>query len=165
MCFFSHHPAGTRDSDPERSASSPLQRCLVTRSPLVSHPRPGSSQSCSSVNIPATTTLCEPTFGQLSPLTPHSVLPPSNKQFGHEIRENLPKEASEGPTSDPFLESDHGLTTLAFPSTTWSSCPSPQRTTPQSGSGLGLTPSAPVARLESHHWPVLPPISPVRGEK
>lgn len=133
--------------------------------PLGSCPSPGSSQSCSSVNIPSAATLGDPIFGQLSPFSPHSVFPPSSDPFRHESAENVPTEASVGPVSDPFSDSDHCLATLAFPSTTWSSCPSPQRTTPRSGSGPGLTPSASVTRLESHRWPILPPISPIKGEK
>lgn len=121
------------------------------------------------MTLPATS---EPTF---SPFCPHSLPPPSSRHESH------PKEASGGPVSDPLSGSDQCLATLAFPSTTWSSCPSPQRTTPRPGSGPGsglgsgpgpepgpgpgLTLSASVARLESHRWPVLPPISPVRGEE
>ncbi|XP_075886056.1 uncharacterized protein LOC142890713 isoform X2 [Nelusetta ayraudi] len=47
---------------------------------------------------------------------------------------------------------------LTFPSTTWSSCPSPQSST-----APNLSPGGPAARLESLRWPVLPSISPVRG--
>ncbi|XP_029681647.1 uncharacterized protein isoform X2 [Takifugu rubripes] len=155
--------ADARDSEPERGAFSPLQPCLGVGSPLASHLSPGSSQSCSSGNIPNTSILCEPIFGQLSPLCPRTLSGVIDQSPKQQSEENLSKEASVHPPYEPCLDSDHGLATLEFPSTTWSSCPSPQRSTPQSGSGPGLTPSASVARMESHRWPVLPPISPVRG--
>lgn len=134
-------------------------------SPLVSRPSAGSSPSCSSVTIPTTSPLCQPISGQLSPFSPHTVVPPPSQPFRHDSTENLPTAASAGPASDPFSDSDHCLATLAFPSTTWSSCPSPQRTTPRSGSAPGLSPPASVSGLECHRWPILPPISPVKGEK
>ena len=102
----------------------------------------------------------------LSPRTSSAVLPQVDKPLiRHDSANDVHQEASLDPVPNPSFDSDHGLTTLAFPSTTWSSCPSPRRTTSCSGSGPNLTPSAPVTRLESQHWPVLPPISPVRGEK
>ncbi|XP_036800710.1 uncharacterized protein LOC110490429 isoform X8 [Oncorhynchus mykiss] len=73
------------------------------------------------------------------------------------------------PYSDPSLDPNPDHTTLAFPSDTWQSCPSPQcriTTRPGSGLGSGLTSSPVVVESQdwtSHRWSVLPPISPVRG--
>lgn len=63
----------------------------------------------------------------------------------------------------PFPDEEHA--TLEFPSITLSPRLSPLRTSPRSGLGAKLTPSPPQSRLESHRWPILPPISPVRGER
>lgn len=161
-----------RDSDPEGiSCFSPLQPCPVMKSPFASYPSAGSNPRQSSTNATATPPLYEPIFGQTKPLSPrpksivlHKSVKPLSRRESTKT-ENLHEDASIDPDLHPSLDSDHGLITLAFPSTTWSSCPSPQMTTPSSGSGPRLTPSASVARLESHRWPVLPPISPVRGEK
>ncbi|CAG04162.1 unnamed protein product [Tetraodon nigroviridis] len=137
-------------SGSERSTFSPLQPCPLMGSPLVPRPPPGSA----SANIPPANS---------GHLTPFPVFPPSSKPFGPGSPENLPAEASAGPVSGPFSDSDPCLATLAFPSTTWSSCPSPERTTPRSGSGAGLSPSASAAGPDPHRWPLLPPISPVKG--
>ncbi|XP_031653322.1 uncharacterized protein LOC109896663 isoform X2 [Oncorhynchus kisutch] len=73
------------------------------------------------------------------------------------------------PYPDPSLDPNLDPTTLAFPSDTWQSCPSPQckiTTRPGSGLGSGLTSSPVVVERQdwtSHRWSVLPPISPVRG--
>lgn len=150
--------------DPEGGAcSSPLQPHPVMQSPLASPPPEGSIPGRSATNSTTTPAIYEPVFGQTKPLSPRptsGVLPQSDKplSIGRESTENL---ASLDPALNPSLD----LLTVAFPSATWSSCPSPEETTPRSGSGLKLTPSASLTRLESHHWPVLPPISPVRGEK
>lgn len=153
--------------DPEGGAcSSPLQPRPVMQSPLASPPLEGSIPGRSATNSTTTPAIYEPVFGQTKPLSPRptsGVLPQSDKplSIGHESTENLHRDASLDPALNPSLD----LLTVAFPSATWSSCPSPEETTPRSGSGLKLTPSASLTRLESHHWPVLPPISPVRGEK
>ncbi|XP_054481033.1 uncharacterized protein LOC129112825 [Anoplopoma fimbria] len=161
-----------RDSDPEGNVClSPLQPCPVMKSPLASDPPVGSNSRRSSPNATATPLLYEPLFGQTKPLSPplKSGDPPqSDKPLSRIqssiITENLHPDAPVDLGPHPSLASDHGLVTLAFPSATWSSCPSPQRTTPHSsGSGPKLTPSASVTRLESHRWSVLPPISPVGG--
>ncbi|XP_035536539.1 mucin-5AC-like [Morone saxatilis] len=143
--------------------SSPL-RPSPPYSPAGSNPRR------SSANTATTPQLYEPLFGQIKPLSTRptsAVLPQSDKPMSRlessKTAENLHQDASLDPALNPSLDSDHGVITLPFPSATWSSCPSPQRTTPRSGSGPKLTPSASVTQLESHRWPVLPPISPVRG--
>lgn len=144
----------------------------MIQSPLASCPPPGSNPRRSSTNTTTPPVLCEPLLGQTKPLSPRptSDVPPQtditqSRRESTKTTENLNKGASLDPGLNPSSDSDRGPITLAFPSTTWSSCPSPQRTTPRSGSGPKLTPSASVTRLESHRWPVLPPISPVRGEK
>ncbi|KAM7367245.1 hypothetical protein PAMP_015160 [Pampus punctatissimus] len=153
-----------RDLEPEGSVCfSPLHPSLVMQSPLPSNPPAVSSpqQSTSTTTPP----LSELLVGQTKPLSPrptsnihpHSKKPASSRKS----TKNLLHDASVDPDPNPSLDSDHGLLTLAFPSTTWSSCPSLQKTTYCSGSGAKLTPSPP--QLESHHWPVLPPISPVKG--
>ncbi|XP_051248795.1 uncharacterized protein LOC127359114 [Dicentrarchus labrax] len=143
--------------------SSPLR-------PSPPYPPAGSNPRRSSANTATTPQLYEPLFGQIKPLSTRptsAVLPQSDKPMSRlessKTAEYLHQDTSLDPALNPSLDSDHGLITLAFPSTTWSSCPSPQRTTPRSGSGPKLTPSASVTQLESHRWSVLPPISPVRG--
>ncbi|XP_044042403.1 uncharacterized protein LOC122871396 isoform X2 [Siniperca chuatsi] len=168
---LSGKPSDIRDSDPEGSVSfSPLQPCPAMQSTLASYPPAGSNPRQSSMNTTTTPPLYELLFSQTKPLPPRpmsGVLPQSDKPLSRresaKTTENLHKDACVDPGLNPSLDSDHGLITLAFPSATWSSCPSPQRTTPRSGSGPKLTPSSSVTQLESHRWPVLPPISPVRG--
>ncbi|XP_027147733.1 uncharacterized protein LOC113748379 [Larimichthys crocea] len=146
--------------DPEGGAcSSPLQPRPVMQSPLASPPEgsiPGRSATSSTTN---SRPFYEPVFGPTKPLSPRpmsGVLPQSDKPL------SIGRESTDA-SLDPALNPSLDLLTVAFPSATWSSCPSPEETTPRSGSGLKLTPSASLTRLESHHWPVLPPISPVRG--
>ncbi|XP_056281227.1 uncharacterized protein C6orf132 isoform X2 [Pseudoliparis swirei] len=81
------------------------------------------------------------------------------------ITTSLPPDAPPDRRLHPATASDRALVTTAFPSATWSSCPSPQRTTPSrsSGSGPPPTPSASGTGLESRRWSVLPPISPAGG--
>ncbi|XP_042258493.1 uncharacterized protein LOC121890373 isoform X2 [Thunnus maccoyii] len=156
--------ADIRDLDPEGSVCfSPLQPSPVMQSPLASSPPAGSNphQSTSTTTPPP----CELLFSQTKPLSPRptsSIRPCSDKPVSsRRSTKNLIQDTSIDPGLNPSLDSDHGLVTLAFPSTTWSSCPSPQRTTYRSGSVAKLTSSPP--QLESHRWPVLPPISPVKG--
>ncbi|KAM6961588.1 uncharacterized protein LKV04_020608 [Tautogolabrus adspersus] len=108
-----------------------------------------------------------PRSAMLSPTAPYSPAGSNSCQsaMNTTTTSNLHEPAaSTDPALNPYLDSDPGLVTLAYPSATWSSCPSPLRTTPpRSGSRPKLTPTASVTRLESHRWPVLPPISPVRG--
>ncbi|XP_040005299.1 uncharacterized protein LOC120801970 [Xiphias gladius] len=132
---------------------------------------PASYPPTRSMNTTTNLPLYEPLFGQttlLSPRPTSGLHPNSDKPLSVsksiKTAEDLQQDAFVDPGLNPSLDSDHGLVTLAFPSATWSSCPSPQRTTPCSGSGPKLTPSPAVSRLESHRWPVLPPISPVRGQ-
>lgn len=142
---------------------SPLQPCPVTQTPLASCPPTGSSPRGSPMSIADPPARVEP----LSPRPASGILSQADKPVsrGRESANHLHQEASAAPVPNRSLDSNHGLITLAFPSTTWSSCPSPRRTTPRSGSEPNLTPSASVTRPGSHRWPVLPPISPVRGEK
>lgn len=161
--FCSYLAADFRDS------VSPAQLSPLMHSPLASRPPSGSDPRRSSPCVSTTPALCEPLFEQPEPVLsrPTSGVPPHSDKLKSrcESANNLPRDVSADPAPNPSLGSDHGLVPLAFPSTTWSSCPSLQRTTPCSGSGPNLPPSASVARLESQRWPVLPPISPVRGEK
>eukprot|EP00064_Thunnus_orientalis_P021719 superscaffoldBa00006787_g21887 len=157
--------ADIRDLDPEGSVCfSPLQPSPVMQSPLASSPPAESNphQSTSTTTPPP----CELLFSQTKPLSPRptsSIRPRSDKPVSsRRSTKNLIQDTSIDPGLNPSLDSDHGLVTLAFPSTTWSSCPSPQRTTYRSGSVAKLTSSPP--QLESHRWPVLPPISPVKVE-
>ncbi|XP_036976974.1 mucin-5AC isoform X1 [Acanthopagrus latus] len=162
--------ADIRDSDPEgRPGLSSLQPSQVMQSPLASCPPAGSSPRPTSTNITTTPALREPLLGQTKALSPRptSGVPPQTDIALGRCESPKTKNLHNGASLDPGVNSssgsDHGPITLAFPSATWSPCPSPQRTTPRSGSGPKLTPSASVTRLESHSWPVLPPISPVRG--
>ncbi|KAK5895827.1 hypothetical protein CgunFtcFv8_009484 [Champsocephalus gunnari] len=157
-----------RDSDPDGIfCSPPLHPRPGIKTPLASPPPAGSNLCQSSTNTTTTPPLYKPLFGHTTPLTPRPQSgdrPQSDKPLSRcetAKAENLHRDASIDPALHPSLESDHGLVPLTFPSATWSSCPSPQMTTPRSGSGPKLTPSPSL--LESNRWPVLPPISPVRG--
>lgn len=164
LCCF---PADVMDSTPGSSVCiSLLHPSPVMELPL-STPPSSPHQFTTKTTSPPPYKLV---FGQTKPVSPrptssirsHSEKPASSSR---KSADNLHKEASVDPSLNQSLESDQGLVTLTFPSTTWSSCPSLQMTTPRSASGAKLTPSPPVSRLDSHRWPVLPPISPVRGEK
>ncbi|XP_069556289.1 uncharacterized protein [Brachyistius frenatus] len=172
------------DSDPEGSVClSPPQPSPVEQSPLTSHPPAASNlhQSFNNTTTPtsaststsistSTPPLYEPPSGQTEPLSPrptpavslNSDGPLSSSQTT-DAAENLHPEKPVDSGIDPSLDSHRGGATPAFPSATWSSCPSPLWTARRSGSGAKLTPSPPASRLESHRWPVLPPISPIRG--
>ncbi|XP_054862585.1 uncharacterized protein LOC118469314 [Amphiprion ocellaris] len=156
------------DLDPEGSARlSPLQPSPTMPLPLTSPAGSNLHQSFSSTK----SLLYEPLFGQTKPLSPrqaasfhlNSDKPPSSSRRSTKTAENLHLDPSVGPDLNPSLDSDRGRATPAFRSATWSSCPSPQRTTPHSGSAAKVTPSRPASRLEPYRWPVLPPISPARG--
>ncbi|XP_049422781.1 uncharacterized protein LOC125882878 isoform X1 [Epinephelus fuscoguttatus] len=159
------------DSDPEGNVClSPFQPCPVMHSPLASSPSVGPNLHQSFVNAKTTPRLCEPLHGQTKPPSPRptsGILPQTDKPQSRcdstKTTENLLQDESADPGLHPSSYPDRGLITLEFPSATWSSCPSPRSATCRSGSGPKLTPSASVTRLESHRWPVLPPISPVRG--
>ncbi|XP_077956631.1 uncharacterized protein LOC120818181 isoform X3 [Gasterosteus aculeatus] len=160
------------DSEPGGSVcSSPLQPRPVTGSPSAPRPPPASHPRQPSANASATPLLYEPLFGQTRPLSPPSTSgglrqsdnPPSRSE-SPDATKYLQPVPSEAPGPHPSMASDRGLVGLAFPSATWSSCPSPQRTTPRSsGSGPAPTPLASAPRLESRRWSPLPPISPVGG--
>ncbi|XP_028256316.1 uncharacterized protein LOC114432486 [Parambassis ranga] len=156
--------ADIEDSDlKDTSCLSPLQPSPVLQL-LTSPPTSLNPHQNNTVTTPP---LYEAGFGQTKSLSPHLVQgahPNSDKPLCSsrctDPAENLQLDASMDAGLNP---SDQAHPSLAFPSATWSSCPSPQRTTLRSGSGAKLTPSSPVSRLESQRWPVLPPISPVRG--
>lgn len=161
--------AGVTDSDPDGSGClSPPHLSSAMELPRSSYPaEPTPHQSTTNTTTHPT---YKPSSGQTKPYLTHpssSIRSHSNKPTSRskssKPAENLPQGASIDPGLDPSLPSD--LVTLAFTSTTWSSCPSPQRTTPCSASGAKLSPCPPLSGLESQRWPVLPPISPVRGEK
>ncbi|KAE8281300.1 hypothetical protein D5F01_LYC20278 [Larimichthys crocea] len=140
-------------------SQSPTGSCISSRldqSSLRCRP-PRSHGSLSDLSRPPSSLFSRSTdlaSGRSSILS--GVLPQSDKPL------SIGRESTDA-SLDPALNPSLDLLTVAFPSATWSSCPSPEETTPRSGSGLKLTPSASLTRLESHHWPVLPPISPVRG--
>nr|XP_020443312.1 uncharacterized protein LOC109952528 isoform X2 [Monopterus albus] len=157
------------DSEPEESVCfSPLNSSPVTEIPLASPP--AESIYYESPTKTTNTPFCKSLSDQTKPLSPRptsGIDPLSDKPVRSsktmKAAENLHLDSSKDPGLNLSLDSDLGLVTLAFPSTTWSSCPSPQKTTHRSGSGVKRNPSPPVSRLESHLWPVLPPISPGRG--
>lgn len=165
-------------ADPEGYVSlspshpSPLMQLPLASSPPEESDLHQSFKKNTTADSTATPVFYEPLFGQTKPFSPrpipaihcNSEKPQSSKR-STKIPQNIHLEAFVAPADlNTSLDSNQGAT-LAFPSTTWSSCPSPQRTTPHSGSLAKLTPSPPMSRMESHRWPVLPPISPVRGEK
>ncbi|KAM4569994.1 uncharacterized protein PAE49_009251 isoform 2-T2 [Odontesthes bonariensis] len=160
-------PANIIASDREGSVCfTPPQLSSVMQVPLVSYSSAGSNLRRSSENtITTTPAQDEPLCGQPKPTTP-GIHPKSEKPESSRSRKTTKTPHLDTP-ADPSLNlslsCDQGDATFVFPSTTWSSCPSPQRTTPHSWSGAKLTPSLPASRLESHRWPVMPPISPVRG--
>lgn len=167
LCCF---PADVTDSTPDGSICISLHPSPVMELSLSSPPAGSSpNQATTKTTTPQPYKLV---FGQTKSFSPHPISSirshsekPASSSKSIKTADNLHKEASIDPGLHQSLESDQGLVTLTFPSTTWSSCPSPQMTTPRSASGAKLTPSPPVSRLDSHRWPVLPPVSPVRGEK
>ncbi|XP_055368105.1 uncharacterized protein LOC114861695 isoform X2 [Betta splendens] len=152
--------SGVTDTDPEGSVClSPLHLSSVMELPLSASPAgptPHGSTTSTTTHPPY-----EPDSRQTKAFSPrptssiqsHSHKPLSSSRSSKPA-EKLPHDASTDPALNLSLPSDHGLVTLTFTPTTWSSCPSPQRSTP---------PSPPLSGLESQRWPVLPPISPVRG--
>lgn len=157
-------PADATDSTPDVRISlhpSPVMELPPSPLPAGSSPHQSSTKT-------TTPPHCELVFGQTKAFSPrvdsHSEKPASSSK-SRKSTANPHKAAAVDPGLNPSSDSDQGLVTLTFPSTTWSSCPSPQMTTPRSAPGAQLTPSPPVSRLDSHRWPVLPPISPVRGEE
>lgn len=160
-------------ADPEDDVSlSPAQPSPLKQLPMVSSSPPGSDLHHSLKDKTPTTTTSVPSDPQTKPFSPRPLSAihlnsdkPQRSNRSAKVPRNVHLEASVAPGDlNLSLDSDQGAA-LAFPSTTWSSCPSQQRTTPRSGSAAKLTPSPSVSRLESHSWPVLPPISPARGEK
>ncbi|XP_035762530.1 uncharacterized protein LOC102781111 isoform X2 [Neolamprologus brichardi] len=163
-------------ADPEGYVSlspshpSPLMQLPLASSPPEESDHHQSFKKNTTADSTATPVFYEPLFGQTKPFSPRPI--PAihcnseklqSSKTSTKIPQNIHLEAFVAPADiNTSLDSDQRAT-LAFPSTTWSSCPSPQRTTPHSGSLAKLTPSPPMSRLESHRWPVLPPISPVRG--
>ncbi|XP_019202854.1 uncharacterized protein LOC102082573 isoform X4 [Oreochromis niloticus] len=161
-------------ADPEGyvslSPSHPSPLLPLASSPPEESDLHQSFKESTTADTTTTPVLYEPLFGQTKPFSPRPIPAihcnsekPQSSNRSTKTPQNIHLEAFVAPADlNVSLDSDQGAT-LAFPSTTWSSCPSPQRTTPHSGSLAKLTPSPPMSRLESHHWPVLPPISPVRG--
>ncbi|XP_041637040.1 uncharacterized protein LOC121505638 [Cheilinus undulatus] len=152
-----------RDSDLEGSACvSPLHP------PVIKSPSAGSKSHRSSMKTMASPPFNKPLSDQVRSISsyPESECKPPSRCGSTTKTENHHQAASKELALNPHPDSDPGLVMFAFPSTTWSSCPSPQRTTsarPRSASGPKLTPPASVTRPECQHWPVLPPISPIRG--
>ncbi|XP_030576571.1 flocculation protein FLO11 [Archocentrus centrarchus] len=162
-------------ADPEGHVSlSSSQPSPLMQLPLAaSSPAKSDLHRSSKDKTPAATTPSVPYDPLCSPTKPFSPRPisaihlnsdkPQSSNRSTKIPQNVHLETSVAPADlNLYLDSDQGAA-LAFPSTTWSSCPSQQRTTPRSGSAAKLTPSTPVSWLESNVWPVLPPISPIRG--
>nr|XP_023008424.2 uncharacterized protein LOC101478573 isoform X2 [Maylandia zebra] len=163
-------------ADPEGYVSlspshpSPLMQLPLASSPPEESDLHQSFKKNTTADSTATPVFYEPLFGQTKPISPRPIPAihcnsdkPQSSKRSTKIPQNIHLEVFVAPADlNTSLDSDQGAT-LAFPSTTWSSCPSPQRTTPHSGSLAKLTPSPPMSRMESHRWPVLPPISPVRG--
>lgn len=115
----------------------------------------------------STPPLYTPISGQTPPVSPPlaSVLQtssdePESRIISLQTSQDLPHAASLGPGLGPSLDPGRGLVMLGFPSTSWSSCPS----SPTTSSVAQRTLSPAASRLGSRCWPVLPPISPVRGE-
>ncbi|CAJ1054513.1 uncharacterized protein LOC122871396 isoform X4 [Xyrichtys novacula] len=147
------------DSEPGGSVGlSPLHPHSASSLPVRSNPHQ------SAMSTTATPPLCEPLPGlQRSPSPPSTFLV-DPETFSRCESAKTTENQHQAASTDPAFDSDLGPVTLAFPSATWSSCPSPPKTTPlRSDSGPKLAPSASLTQLESHRWPVLPPISPVRG--
>lgn len=158
--------------DPDgRARLTPLQPHPLMGWTSASHPSAVKNPRHSASKATPTPELIEPHAGQaklLSPRPTSGFRPRSDEPLrgpkSTKTTENL-QDTQVEPALNPSQDSNRGPVALTFPSATWSSCPSPQRTTPLSGSGPKLTSSASAARLESLRWPVLPPISPVSGEK
>ncbi|XP_016889459.1 uncharacterized protein LOC103382581 [Cynoglossus semilaevis] len=158
------------DSDPELSdqshqhqPSSGLQLPQTSASTLRTIP-----QQSFTNNFTSKSPLCEPVFDQIqhpssrpsSHLQPVLDKPPS-RHHGIIKEDNYNQDVFTEPVPDSSLVSDQGHLPLALTSATWSSCPSPQRSTPRSREKLN--PSPPPGVLQSQCWSVLPPITPFKG--
>lgn len=170
LIFFCLFAEDIEDSDlKDTSCLSPLQPSPVLQLPSSSPPTSLNLHQSFKNNTVTTPPLYEAVFGQTKFLSPQLVQgvhsnsdnPLSSSRCTNPA-ENIQPDTTMAAGLNP---SDQAHPSLALPSATWSSCPSPQRSTLHSGSGAKLTPSSAVSRLESQRWPILPPISPVRGEK
>lgn len=137
---------GESNPDNDPTACFPPLRPSSLPSPLPNHP--------SSYSPALQEPICDP--ARTRSLQPESAVQAlSRSQSGQRLHQDTP--------SRTLAESSSGgrpVLPVTFPSTTWSSCPSPQ-----SSMSPNLSPSGPAARLESLRWPVLPSISPIRGGK
>ncbi|XP_074554879.1 uncharacterized protein LOC141810914 [Halichoeres trimaculatus] len=145
---------------------SPLRPRSVMLSPSASNTPSTTNPNQTTLTPAAATPFCEGGFRPeyaLSPRPTSGVLHQSDRAQRRreraEMTEVYPRASSTDPVVNAHTDSNPGLFASAFHSATWSSCPTP----PRSGSGPKLSPSTSLSRLESHHWPVLPPISPSRG--
>nr|XP_054595771.1 uncharacterized protein LOC107386787 isoform X1 [Nothobranchius furzeri] len=167
----SRYTTGETDSAAEKCVSSSThqlstkkQASLAALTPTYSHHEEPINTSTSTPS--PTDQLCDqPTPCSVRQQTP-AIQPGSDKPLSSRkstrTTKNVDLNTSTEPSCNQTLSSDRSCATSAFPSTAWSSSTSP-RAASCSALLATMTPAPPSSRLESRRWPVLPPISPVRG--
>lgn len=172
ICLFS---PDVLDSDPERSLgfsfhqlSPVLQLPQASLTPTeLSHGRSFKSIS-STPTRPHCKSPCDQSV-RCSPCPEPIDRPDSEKLLSirrsSKTAENVKPDTSTDLAFSQFLFPDRECAMLELSPVTSSPRLSPLRTSPRSASGAKLTPASPPYWLESQRWPVLPPISPVGGER
>lgn len=170
VCLFTENV----ESDPQGSVGfslhqlSPVMQLPQTSSSPSELNHEGSFKKTSSTSTPALCkSLCDqPELCSPCPVPtsqPNSDKPLSSRRSSKTAEHSNPDTSTDVSFSQfPFPDEERA--TLEFPSIPLSSQLNPLRTSPRSV-GAKLTPSPTQSRLELHSWPVLPPISPVRGER
>ncbi|MED6275346.1 hypothetical protein CHARACLAT_025644, partial [Characodon lateralis] len=135
--------ADTLDSYPQRSVgASPSELSPVMQSPVTSF-------------TPTEITLQQPLKN--SPCAKSTSDKPQRRKRMTKTTGSINLDTSTECVTNLSLSADEEMNKHVFP------CRSPLGTIPGLQSGAKLTPSPPPSRLDSHRWPVLPPISPNRG--
>ncbi|MEQ2310761.1 hypothetical protein AMECASPLE_012522 [Ameca splendens] len=160
--------ADTLDSYPERSVgASPSELSPMMQSPVTSFTpteltlqQPLKNSTCKSASsLPEKLSdefrrACSPVSAPGAKST--SDKPQSTKRMT-KTAGSINLDTSTECVTNLSLSADEELNKRVFP------CRSPLGTIPGLQSGAKLTPCPPPSRLDSHRWPVLPPISPNRG--
>ncbi|XP_023205683.1 uncharacterized protein LOC111611801 [Xiphophorus maculatus] len=146
------------DSRPETSVGSStsdlppvIQSSLASSSPTEStfkQPLKKSTyRSTSSLQEKTSDEFHQPRYPNPAPVAKSTSDEPQSIKQMTEVTENINQETSKEDVTS--LSPDKEL--------------NERRSVPRSGSGPKLSPTPPPSQLDSHHWPVLPPISPKRG--
>ncbi|XP_054876307.1 uncharacterized protein LOC129351480 isoform X2 [Poeciliopsis prolifica] len=136
--------------------------------------RPETSVGSSTSDLPpviqsplASSSPTEPTFKRPSTYTSTSLLPERTSDEFHQPRSPDPAPVAKSTSDKQRSIKQMSEVTEKVKEDVISLSPGVElqelRPVPRSGSVPGLSPSPPPSRLDSQHWPVLPPISPKRG--